>query len=163
MFKKSIFMGLLLVLIVILVLQTAPLYAQEDQPEAVICPQCGEKNESNALFCRKCGFAFPKQELKLIRDKFADTLQVYHLSREELIQLIELIVERTSRTGGIRRKDLKLVGDMSKKDLENLIRRLLNEQRIIEGRTSGEGALGKFLQIIGAITLAVLGIIIISS
>ncbi|NQU05992.1 MAG: zinc ribbon domain-containing protein [Calditrichaeota bacterium] len=141
-----------------------PLYSQQVEDESVICPQCGKRNKTENKFCQNCGAELPEAarlvikefgthiEPKLPSELLEDSLHIYNLSREELITIVELILKRVERDLASGKGDLKLVSNMTRAELEQLIKDLLQEQ-IIQNKNQKPQASGfdRFFQVIGAI------------
>jgi len=147
-----------------------PLYSQQQmEDESVVCPQCVNRNKAENKFCQNCGLELPEAALHVIKEirtqdepilpseALDDSLHLYNLSREELIVIVELILRRVEHDQSSRKGDQKLVSAMTRAELEQLVKDLLQKQSITEkNRKQQAMGFGKFLQVVGGITLGIL-------
>ena len=167
MSRSKTIIALTVVLSLIIILPIG-LQAEDKQAETVICGACGATNNADSRFCKNCG-----EELLVLQfdrefkintqtdipniGQTGDSLQVYKLTREEMVQLVEFLLRRMELAEEASKGDVKLVKHMTRKELEDLIRRLMYEQeKRKQSLSDGGGALGRLLQVVGGITLLVI-------
>ncbi len=170
MFRRYLTISWVLSFLLLLSILVSPTFAQMES-SAVYCPQCGEKNDAAARFCSNCGTTLPQPVIeaappgRIIAEPGlqpaaeSDTPQLYKLNRDELILLAEYLA-KSSNADPSRQGKGKLVGLMTRGELETLIQQLLEEQSEDEGKRESSN-LQKFLGTVGAITLGLFGLSLI--
>ncbi len=85
------------------------------------------------------------------------------MTREELINLVQIILNKIEKTETMQREELRRVGGMTEAELQNMIRVLLEESSVRQQQVARHsGGFGKFLQVIGVGALGIVSIIILS-
>ena len=172
--KRNILRTLTVIILMLLVCVVA--WGEENDNPTVFCPECGTSNQLGGKFCSSCGADLPQtvqqekpiivtdtpvsqvEEIQIVED----TLQFQDMSREELIKIVNAILVKVKRTENMQKLEMKRVGGMTRTELEILIKTLLEENSTTPKgrRTSG---FGKFLQVVGIVSLAVLSIAVLST
>ena len=151
-------------------------YGQEKRvAQFIICPQCGEKNPLDAKFCWNDGYRLPRPKpvvkkspavspkIPVPEQTELGAVASRPMTEQQLDQLLEQLVRSLEKGQAVISADPSLVGNMTRAELERLLRQTLKDQGIIRQVyiEEEESGFGKFLKFVGGTTLAIFGLIII--
>ncbi|UCG51679.1 MAG: hypothetical protein JSW58_16085 [Candidatus Latescibacterota bacterium] len=139
-----------------------------DWAESVFCPNCFKKNKPHSKFCWNDGFPLPEsnrvQQTGNGKTESRDDVVSprLRLSDIQLHLLAERVADRLEARGVVGSSDSGLVGSMTRAEFESLVKDAVREHNVAYQADKPSG-FGSFLEFVGGVTLAVVGIGLIAA
>jgi len=153
------------------------------QKSKIICPQCGKENSIDAKFCWNDGYPLskpvkekileavpfePPAKINLLTDKKpvdGSSQLLENMSDVELRLLFNKLSTRFDISPVFEKRGPGFVNNLSEEEFVSLLRNTIRDERIIRTKVvqKSESGFGTFLKSIGAVTLIIMGLGIVTA